>query len=67
VPRHVGGRGNVGIGKSAYEIAVENGFEGTEAEWIAALLQGPRETVEAAVPPVDAETGDIWITEDIDA
>lgn len=24
-------------GKSAYEIAVENGFEGTEAEWLASL------------------------------
>lgn len=27
-------------GKSAYEIAVENGFEGTEEEWLASL-QGP--------------------------
>lgn len=24
-------------GKSAYDIAVENGFEGTEAEWLASL------------------------------
>ena len=24
-------------GKSAYEIAVENGFEGTEAEWLVSL------------------------------
>ena len=24
-------------GKSAYEIAVENGFEGTEAEWLESL------------------------------
>lgn len=28
--------GNI-IGKSAYEIAVANGFEGTEAEWLASL------------------------------
>ena len=27
-------------GKSAYEIAVENGFEGTEAEWLASLEGG---------------------------
>ena len=25
-------------GKSAYELAVENGYEGTEAEWLAALV-----------------------------
>lgn len=34
--------GNVGAvygkdGKSAYEVAVKNGFEGTEAEWLASL------------------------------
>ncbi len=28
-------------GKSAYEIALDNGFSGTEAEWLAALV-GPR-------------------------
>lgn len=27
----------VGNGKSAYEIAVENGFQGTEGEWLASL------------------------------
>jgi hypothetical protein len=25
------------VGKSAYEIAVENGFEGSEAEWLESL------------------------------
>ena len=25
-------------GKSAYEIAVENGYEGTEIEWLATLV-----------------------------
>ena len=25
------------VGKSAYEIAVRNGFEGTEEEWLASL------------------------------
>lgn len=31
-------------GKSAYEIAVEHGFEGTEAEWLESLKgeQGPQ-------------------------
>ena len=27
----------IGNGKSAYELAVKNGFEGTEAEWLASL------------------------------
>lgn len=31
-------------GKSAYEIAVEHGFSGTEAEWIASLPGAPGET-----------------------
>lgn len=34
-------------GKSAYEIAVENGFEGTEAEWLASL-KGDAYTLTAA-------------------
>jgi hypothetical protein len=29
--------GCVTIGKSAYDIAVENGFVGTEAEWLESL------------------------------
>lgn len=29
-------------GKSAYEIAVENGFKGTESEWLESLKQKPR-------------------------
>ena len=32
-----GGSGTGADGKSAYEIAVENGYEGTEAEWLASL------------------------------
>ena len=34
---NIGGGGIGGDGKSAYEIAVENGFVGTEAEWLASL------------------------------
>ena len=40
-----GGNGKPGKdGKSAYEIAVENGFKGTEEEWLASLKgeQGPK-------------------------
>lgn len=29
-------------GKSAYEVAVDNGFEGTEEEWLESLHGGPR-------------------------
>lgn len=29
-------------GKSAYEVAVDNGFEGTEEEWLESLRGGPR-------------------------
>lgn len=40
-----GGGGEVGpAGPSAYEVAVANGFEGTEAEWLISLIgpQGPQ-------------------------
>lgn len=52
-------------GKSAYEIAVENGFEGTVEEWLASL-EGDKgdkgdkgEDGEDAVPPVFKIEGDI--------
>lgn len=32
--------GQVLRGYSAYEIAVQNGFEGTEEEWLASLVGG---------------------------
>ena len=38
-----GGGGTGADGKSAYEIAVENGFEGTEEEWLASLKGEPGE------------------------
>lgn len=31
-------------GKSAYEVAVENGFSGTEEEWLESLIGDPGET-----------------------
>ena len=51
-----GGDGSPGAdGKSAYEIAVENGFTGTEEEWIASL-QG-----EDGISPHIGENGNWWI------
>ncbi len=38
-----GPQGEDGVdGKSAYEVAVDNGFEGTEEEWLESLHGGPR-------------------------
>lgn len=41
-------------GKSAYEVAVENGYQGTETEWLASLVgpQGPQ-----GIQGVQGETG----------
>ncbi len=39
IPGPKGERGDPG--KSAYQVAVDNGFEGTEAEWLASLV-GPK-------------------------
>lgn len=39
----VGGGGSGEPGKSAYEIAVDNGFDGTEEEWLASLKGDPGE------------------------
>lgn len=45
-------------GKSAYELAVENGFVGTESDWLAALIgpQGPQG--EQGIQGEKGETGD---------
>ena len=42
-PYYIAGGGVGEPGKSAYEIAVEHGFEGSEEEWLASLKgeQGP--------------------------
>jgi hypothetical protein len=36
-PKSIVGDIDVFVGKSAYEVAVSNGFEGTEAEWLGSL------------------------------
>jgi hypothetical protein len=51
-------------GLSAYEVAVDNGFGGTEAEWVAAsinTIEGNdiRVTV-AETAPTGPETNDLW-------
>lgn len=41
-----GADGFIGVdGRSAYEVAVDNGFVGTEEEWLAYLRQGPSGTL----------------------
>lgn len=44
-------------GKSAYEIAVDNGFEGTEAEWLASLKGEKGDSGEAATDCVKSVNG----------
>jgi hypothetical protein len=54
----VGGEG--GNGLSAYEVALENGFVGTEAEWLASLVgpQGPSGADgEPGIPGADGAAG----------
>lgn len=77
VPRTTPGRD----GLSAYEIALKNGFEGTEREWLESLEAANPETVKDAVKEyleetpvtvpvtsVNGETGDVKLTaEDIGA
>jgi hypothetical protein len=61
----------INAGKSAYAIAVDNGFTGTEAEWLASLqgedgvagANGPSGVVKSATEPTD--TSVLWAdTED---
>lgn len=47
---HDGANGKDGVdGASAYEIAVENGYTGTEAEWLSSLKRREAETPESKV------------------
>lgn len=51
--------GNVYRGLSAYEIAVRNGFEGTEEEWLESLKYKPTVLTESeyeALEPKDENT-----------
>lgn len=46
-------------GKSAYEIAVENGFVGTEAEWLESLKG--QDGKDAESPTIEIDDGGYWI------
>lgn len=48
-------------GKSAYEIAVDNGFVGTEAEWLVSLKGNPGDN--GVTPHIDPETKHWFIGE----
>jgi hypothetical protein len=58
-------------GPSAYDIAVANGFVGTEEEWLASLKgepgdpgvdgEGTNNTTIGPVPPENPQPGDTWI------
>ncbi len=46
-------------GKSAYEIAVENGFVGTEAEWLESLKG--QDGKDAESPTIEIDDGGYWV------
>lgn len=51
-----GDKGNDGL--SAYQVAVNNGFQGTEAEWLASLKGAKGDTGEKGDDGVKGDTGD---------
>lgn len=55
-------------GKSAYEVAVENGYEGTEAQWIASLSASSAvaEYANLAAFPETGASGIIYVAKDTD-
>lgn len=58
-----GVKGDSGVaGKSVYELAVEAGFEGTEAEWIASLKGGKGDAGADGVSCELADNGDGTVT-----
>lgn len=65
-----GSTGQGPAGKSAYEIAVENGFTGTEQEWLASLKgdKGDKGATGAKGDPgkTPARGTDYWTQADID-
>ena len=54
---YVNRSGGGASGKSAYEIAVENGFEGTEEEWLASLKGEPGPAGADGAPGKDGAAG----------
>ena len=60
-----GGGGSGTAGKSAYEIAVDNGFVGTETEWLESL-KGAEGTNGATFTPYVSSSGELSWTNDAD-
>ena len=60
-----GGGGSGTAGKSAYEIAVDNGFVGTETEWLESL-KGEQGTNGATFTPYVSSSGELSWTNDGD-
>ena len=60
-----GGGGSGTAGKSAYEIAVDNGFVGTETEWLESL-KGAKGTNGATFTPYVSSSGELSWTNDGD-
>lgn len=60
-----GGGGSGTAGKSAYEIAVQNGFVGTETEWLESL-KGAEGTNGATFTPYVSSSGELSWTNDGD-
>lgn len=63
-----GPQGQAGAdGLSAYQVAVANGFVGTEAQWLASLVGADGNDGRSVAlfvqtdPPLGAMDGDIWI------
>ena len=61
----IGGGGSGTAGKSAYEIAVQNGFVGTETEWLESL-KGAEGTNGATFTPYVSSSGELSWTNDAD-
>lgn len=61
----IGGGGSGTAGKSAYEIAVDNGFVGTETEWLESL-KGAEGTNGATFTPYVSSSGELSWTNDAD-
>lgn len=65
--REYGSGGGTGTaGKSAYEIAVDNGFIGTETEWLESLKGEPGDKGDNGTTPHIDETTKNWFIGDVD-
>jgi hypothetical protein len=53
-------RVNGQTGLSAYQVALANGFIGTEAQWLASLKGDPINVVFSATEPANPQDGLIW-------